>query len=206
MSREPRGKAQRDELLDHEADGIREFDNALPRWWLYGFYFTILFAAAYLVNYHVLPRPLVGQAGMVAEYQAELAAAPRVAAAPAGAAAAALVAFKDPDNLARGKAIFEGPENACFSCHRQDLGGLVGPDLTDDHWLHGCTVADLVHDIKVGFPLKGMMPYGVGKTLTDEQVLQLASYVLSKRGSAPAAAKPIDPERDKVCSPVAGAS
>lgn len=206
MSREPRGKAQRDELLDHEADGIREFDNALPRWWLYGFYFTILFAAAYLVNYHVLPRPLVGRAGMVAEYQAELAAAPRVQAAPAGAAAAALVAFTDQDNLAKGKAIFEGPENACFSCHRQDLGGLVGPNLTDDHWLHGCTVADLVHDIKVGFPLKGMLPYGVGKTLTDEQVLQVASYVMSKRGSAPAAAKPIDPERDKACPPVAGAS
>ena len=207
MSREPREREGRDELLDHEADGIREFDNALPRWWLYGFYFTILFAAAYLVNYHVLPRPLVGRAGMVAEYQAELEAAPRARPdAPAGAPGVSMVALTDPASLASGRAIFEGPENACFSCHRQDLGGLVGPNLTDDHWLHGCSVADLVHDIKVGFPLKGMLPYGVGKTLTDEQVLQVASYVLSKRGSAPAGAKPIEPERDKACTPPAGLS
>ena len=45
MNRDTRNKSKRDELLDHEADGIREFDNALPRWWLYGFYVTIAFAA-----------------------------------------------------------------------------------------------------------------------------------------------------------------
>jgi cytochrome c oxidase cbb3-type subunit III len=200
MTRREDGHRTRDELLDHEADGIREFDNALPRWWLYGFYFTIVFAAAYLLNYHVLPRPVVGHAGMVAEYQAELEAAPRPVLVPAAAPGTApLVAFTDPANLAKGRAIFEGPENACFSCHRADLGGLVGPDLTDDKWLHGCSVSDLVTDIKVGYPLKGMLPYGVGKVLSDEQVLQVASYVLSKRGSSPAGAKSADPDRDRIC-------
>lgn len=193
--------SKRDQLLDHEADGIREFNNDLPRWWLYGFYFTIAFAALYLVNYHLLPKPLFGHKGMVAEYQAELEAASRAAASRPAAARprAALVALTDAPSLEKGRAIFEGPDNVCFSCHRKDLGGLVGPNLTDDHWLHGCSMDDVVKSVTTGYPLKGMMPYGVGKPLTEEQVLQVASYVLSKRGSSPEAPKPIDPERDKTC-------
>lgn len=201
MTRDTRDASRRDELLDHDADGIREFDNDLPRWWLYGFYFTIAFAALYLVNYHVLPRPLFGHAGMVAEYQAELEAASREAAARPHAARShvTLAALTDPQSLEKGRAIFEGPDNVCFSCHRKDLGGLVGPNLTDDHWLHGCSIDDVVKSITTGYPLKGMLPFGVGKPLTEEQVLQVGSYVLSKRGSSPAAPKPIDPERDKAC-------
>jgi len=191
----------KNELLDHDADGIHEFDNDLPRWWLYGFYFTIAFAAVYLVNYHVLPRPLFGHKGMVAEYQAELEAASRAVGAGSHAAEprTALVALTDPASLEKGRAIFEGPNNVCFSCHRADLGGLVGPNLTDDKWLHGCSIADVAKSITTGFPQKGMMPFGIGKPLTEQQVLQVASYVLSKRGSAPPAPKPVDPERDKAC-------
>jgi cytochrome c oxidase cbb3-type subunit 3 len=192
-----RGHEPKDRLLDHEADGIREFDNALPRWWLYGFYFTILFSVAYLINYHVLPRPLVGKGGMVAEYEAEVQAAPVVTA--RAAATGAMTVLTDPASLAAGKAIFEGPDNACFSCHRADLGGLVGPDLTDDHWLHGCSAAEIAQSIQTGYPLKGMLPYGVGKPLDDAQLQQLVSYVISRRGSAPPDPKPIDPERDKTC-------
>lgn len=200
MTRSSDDKEQLDELLDHDADGIREFDNALPRWWLYGFYFTIVFAAVYLVNYHVLPRPLFGRAGMVAEYQAELEAASRVAASrPHAAKASVVAALTDQTSLEKGRAIFDGPINTCFACHRNDLGGLVGPNLTDDKWLHGCSIQDVVNSITTGYPEKGMMPFGTGKPLTDEQVLQVGSYVLSKRGSAPPAPKPPDEERDKPC-------
>jgi cytochrome c oxidase cbb3-type subunit 3 len=197
MKRHPKPS---DELLDHDADGIHEFDNALPRWWLYGFYFTILWAAVYLVNYHLLPRPLVGFASIAAEYQADVdAAAHRASGRRPSASGVALTALTDPESLDKGRAIFDGADNACFSCHRPDLGGLVGPNLTDDHWLHGCGVADLVADIKTGYPLKGMLPFGTGKAMTDEQLLQVASYILSKRGSNPVNPKPIDPDRDKVC-------
>jgi len=189
----------RDRLLDHEADGIREFDNALPRWWLYGFYLTIVFAAVYVVNYHVLAAPLFGRPGMVAEYEAEVEAAPRVTAAPAAGPAVALVALRDEPSLAQGRSIFEGPDNVCSSCHRADLGGTIGPNLTDEYWLHGCSLQQIVTSIRTGFPMKGMMPFGTGKPLTDTQVLQVASYVMARRGSSPADAKPIDPERDVAC-------
>ena len=189
----------RDRLLDHEADGIREFDNALPRWWLYGFYLTIVFAAVYVVNYHVLAAPLFGRPGMVAEYEAEVEAAPRVTAAPAAGPAVALVALRDEPSLAQGRSIFEGPDNVCSSCHRADLGGTIGPNLTDEYWLHGCSMQQIVTSIRTGFPMKGMMPFGTGKPLTDTQVLQVASYVMARRGSSPADPKPIDPERDVAC-------
>jgi cytochrome c oxidase cbb3-type subunit 3 len=194
-------RRDRDELLDHEADGIREFDNDLPRWWLYGFYLTIVFAVAYLINFHVLPTPLVGPASVAAEYEADVKAATAAAAArkPAG-GALALAALTDPDSLQKGRAIFESQTNPCFSCHRADLGGLIGPNLTDNLWLHGCTIGDVMASIKTGYPTRGMMPYGTGAPLTDEQLRQLASYVLSKRGSLPQNPKPADPERDKPCS------
>jgi cytochrome c oxidase cbb3-type subunit 3 len=196
-------KPTRDELLSHEADGIREFDNALPRWWLYGFYFTIAFAAVYLVNYHVLAKPLFGAPSLAAEYAADVERASR-GSAPSGdhgPAVTAVAALTDRDSLEKGRAIFEGPDNTCFACHRADLGGLVGPNLTDRQWLHGCTAGDLVRDVKGGFPQKGMLPFGTGKVLTDDQVLQVVSYVLSKQGSNPPNPKPIDPERDTECGP-----
>jgi cytochrome c oxidase cbb3-type subunit 3 len=199
MSRDD--KAGRDELLDHEADGIREFDNALPRWWLYGFYFTIVLGTLYFVNYHLLATPLVGRAGMVAEYNADVAAARAGHAARGGGAgpAVALTALTDAESLAAGKAIFEGPDNVCYSCHRPDLGGMIGPNLTDDRWLHGCGVDAIVKSIKSGYPVKGMMPFGTGKALTDQQVLRVASYVISKRGSNPPNPKPSEPDRDVEC-------
>ena len=190
-----------DELLEHEADGIREFDNQLPRWWLYGFYFTILFAAVYLVNYHVLPTPLFDQQGMVAEYEAEVQAASRLASArPTPAApAAGLVALTDHEALEEGEEIFNSQTSLCFSCHRADLGGLIGPNLTDDKWLHGCSVSDVVASIRTGYPTRGMLPYGANTPLDDEKLVQVASYILSRRGTHPANAKPPDPERDKDC-------
>jgi cytochrome c oxidase cbb3-type subunit 3 len=190
---------KKDELLSHDVDGIHEFDNALPRWWLYGFYFTIGFAVVYYVNYHVLAKPLFGMPTLVAEYREDVEHARHAPGGMADASGRPVVALSDAASLAKGQAIFEGPDNTCFACHRQDLGGLVGPNLTDEYWLHGCAPADLVRNVKTGFPQKGMLPFGTGKTLTDEQVLQVVSYVLSRKGSHPANPKPSDPDRDKAC-------
>jgi cytochrome c oxidase cbb3-type subunit III len=192
---------KRDDLLDHDADGIREFDNDLPRWWLYGFYVTIVFSALYLVNFHVLAQPIVGAPSIRAEYEADIRAAESAKAA-AGVArpAAALTALTDAASIEKGRVTFESPTSICSSCHRPDLGGLVGPNLTDAMWLHGCSVAEVTTSIRTGYPLKGMLPFGGGAPLNDEQLRQLASYVLSKRGSSPPAPKAVDPERDKPCT------
>lgn len=188
-----------DRLLSHEADGIREFDNALPRWWLYGFYFTIAFAVAYLVNYHVLATPIVGHKTIADEYAAEMNAAAALAAARPASAAAHKTALTDPASLAAGEAIFMGQRNLCHTCHRKDLGGLVGPNLTDEFWLHGCSVDEMLQNVTTGFPTKGMLPFGSTQRLTDEELLQVVSFVISKRGSQPTNPKAVDPERDQPC-------
>lgn len=188
----------KDRLLGHEADGIREFDNALPRWWLYGFYFTIVFAGVYWVNYHVLPTPMFGHASVQAEWTADVTAAEAVRR-TASLSSLPSTALTDPDSLAKGEAIFNGDRNLCHTCHRTDLGGLIGPNLTDHQWMHGCSVQELALNVRTGFPLKGMLPYGSGQSLNDEELLQVVSYVLSKRDSNPEAPKAVDPVRDKEC-------
>jgi cytochrome c oxidase cbb3-type subunit III len=191
---------RRDELLEHEADGIREFDNALPRWWLYGFYFTIAFAVVYVVNDHVLPTPVVGHGSPEAEYRAEMRSASPALPASAPAASAPRAALTDQASLARGRAIFTSQASLCQSCHRPDLGGLVGPNLTDDQWLHGCSPAEVMHNIATGFPPRGMLPFGGGPKLSDAELLDLASFVLSRRGSHPPSPKAPEPARDRTCS------
>jgi cytochrome c oxidase cbb3-type subunit 3 len=196
----------RNELLEHDADGIREFDNDLPRWWLYGFYLTIIFSVIYVVNYHLLPTPFFGAATVVAEFEADVKAAAALQdarrsqmAAHGGAAGVAATVLTDPSSLAKGRAIFESASSLCSSCHRPDLGGLVGPNLTDEGWLHGCGLDDVMTSIRTGYPTRGMLPFGGGTPLSDEELRQLASYVLSKRGALPAAPKPAEPGREKVC-------
>lgn len=193
---------KRDELLDHEADGIREFDNDLPRWWLYGFYFTIAIAVVYMINFHVLSSPIVGAPSIVAGYEADVRVAKEAADARRAAAgpADAVAVLTDAASLEKGRAIFEGETNVCAACHRPDLGGLVGPNLTDDQWLHGCSMGEVMESIRNGYPSRGMLPFGSAAPLDDEQLRQVASYVLSKQGSAPVNPKAVDPERDKTCS------
>jgi len=189
---------QRDPLLDHEADGIRELDNALPRWWLYGFYFTIVFGVAYFVNYHALPTPLWGKSTIAAEYAAEMESAARLRPASDG-PVAAITVRTDAESLARGAAIFDGQTNACQACHRPDLGGLIGPNLTDALWLHGCSPADIARSITTGFPERGMQPFGTTVRMSGDEVTNVVSYVLSKQGTRPPDPKAIDLERDREC-------
>jgi cytochrome c oxidase cbb3-type subunit 3 len=176
-------------LLDHEVDGIRELDNKLPRWWVWLFYLTIVFAVVYMAYYHVFATgDLASKGQMVTEYQAEMKIGAALKAAAMSKFEATIPSLKpsaDPDVLARGKQIFL---TLCAPCHRPDGGGLVGPNLTDNYWIHGSNFADNVTTIWNGVPAKGMITWK--NTLKPEEVFDVASYIYTLRGTHPPNPKP----------------
>jgi cytochrome c oxidase cbb3-type subunit 3 len=192
-------------LMDHEADGIREYDNNLPRWWLYGFYFTIIMSVIYMFYYHMYGGPSwnvlwYGEKSQEQEYAAELAEAKAMMANAPKEAGVAMVLLTDEQSLAKGRDIFNSTNSLCHTCHREDLGGMVGPNLTDNMWIHGCSIEQIVNNIKSGFPDKGMLPFGSSNRLSDEEVLQVASYIISKKGSQPPEPKPVEEGREVECN------
>jgi len=176
-------------LLDHEVDGIRELDNKLPRWWVWLFYLSILFAAFYMSYYHVFAKgDLAGKGQMVAEYQAEMKigeALKTAALTRFEATIASLQPSTEPAALANGKKTFV---TLCAPCHRPDGGGLVGPNLTDDYWIHGSNFADNVTIIWNGVPAKGMITWK--NMLKPNEIYEVASYIHTLRGTHPPKPKP----------------
>lgn len=196
---------QDEKLLEHEADGIRELDNNLPRWWLYGFYFTIVMSGLYMYYFHVYSGPdwnilWYGPRTSQDEYAAQVKEAELMMANAPKAKKEPMVLLTDAESLAKGSEIFHGTNNLCYTCHREDLGGQVGPNLTDDHWINGCSLEEIAQSITTGFPEKGMLPYGSGNKLSDRELMQVASYVISQRGSNPPDPKPIEEGREVLCS------
>ncbi|MFL5753430.1 MAG: cbb3-type cytochrome c oxidase N-terminal domain-containing protein [Bacteroidia bacterium] len=170
-----------DILLDHNYDGIRELDNNLPPWWKYGFYCTILFSFAYLIYYHS------GNGGklQLAEYEEQLAQGKRDAEEYRKKAANLVdennaTALKDISSLNSGKTIFM---DNCAACHGKAGEGAVGPNLTDEYWIHKGGIKDIFKTIKYGFPEKGMKAWQ--QDLGAKQIHEVASFILSLRGTNP---------------------
>jgi cytochrome c oxidase cbb3-type subunit 3 len=164
-------------LLDHNYDGIQELDNNLPRWWVWLFYITIIFSAVYLIYYHV------ARAGdlQVAEYDKEMKAGAALKDAAMGhfeANIPTLTPSADAAVLQDGNKIYT---TYCAPCHRADGGGLVGPNLTDNYWIHGSNYVDTVKVIWDGVPAKGMITWKV--VLKPEQIQSVASYIYTLRGA-----------------------
>lgn len=169
-------------LLDHEYDGIRELDNKLPRWWVWLFWGCNIFAVIYMSYYHVFARGDVAEHGqMVAEYLREMEkgeAIKQQAVARFEAEMVSLEPSNDPAVLAEGKATYM---TLCAPCHRADGGGLVGPNLTDDYWVHGSNYVDSLRIIWNGVPEKGMVAWrGVLRPGTIQAV---GSYIYTLRGA-----------------------
>jgi cytochrome c oxidase cbb3-type subunit 3 len=173
----------RDRILDHEYDGIQEYDNPMPRWWVNIFWATIVFAVLYAIGI----GPIGTGAGRIARYEAAVAAAkarePKGGGAMDAGQLAALAA--DPTTLALGEATYA---KNCASCHRPDGGGLIGPNLTDHHWLHGGSLIEVYRTVNEGVLARGMPAWG--KMLKPDEIAAVTAYVASLRGSNPADARP----------------
>jgi cytochrome c oxidase cbb3-type subunit 3 len=177
---------EEDIMLDHDYDGIKELDNVLPPWWLAGFYISIAVSIFYLImafgfdKYSQIDEYNEDVTAAKAEVEAYKAANPELF------DDANIVALTDAENLAKGKELFTS--KTCVICHLADLGGSIGPNLTDNQWILGGGVKNIFHTItNGGRPEKGMISWE--STITREERIQLASYIISMQGTQPAVPK-----------------
>lgn len=183
---------EKEELLtDHDYDGIKEYDNPLPSWWLATFLITIIFGFIYWVHYFSGSGPTLQQELAVAMKNLEQSTA-LAAPAPEETEADFLAFAKDLQHLTRGGTVYTGK---CAACHGPDLGGLIGPNLADAYWIHGTGKAlDIAKVVRDGVPDKGMPPWG--PVLSHEELQSVVAFLISKVGSTPANAKA--PQGEKV--------
>ena len=168
-------------LLEHDYDGIKELDNNLPPWWVYLFYGCIIFAVVYLVRFEIM-----GADDQETEFKKEMAQAQIDIAeykktAPDLMDENTVTLLTAAGDLAAGKAIFTAN---CVACHRADGGGQIGPNLTDDQWILGGGIKNVFHTlVNGGRDGKGMISWK--GTLKPKQMQEVASYVLSLKGTNP---------------------
>lgn len=176
---------EQDVMLDHNYDGIKELDNSLPPWWVAMFYITIAFAVVYMGYYHFSDSGLSSseeyalemeraeesvkaflstQANLVDETNADL--------------------LTDDQSLAGGKIIYDAN---CAACHGMLGEGGVGPNMTDEYWIHGGDIKDVFKTVKYGVPEKGMIAWK--SQLKSADIHQVSSYLLSLVGTNPPNAK-----------------
>lgn len=177
----------------HQYDGIRELDNSLPPWWKYMFYLSMVFAVVYLYRYHIS-----GSAPLsIDEYNQEMTEASIQKEAFLAKAAnlvdeTSVVAMTDKADLENGSKTFE---SLCVACHGA-LGegkATLGPNLTDEYWIHGGSIKDIFKTVKYGVQGKAMISWQ--DQMSPKQMQEVSSYVLSLQGTNPPNAK--EPEGEK---------
>ncbi len=165
----------KDKLLNHDSDGIQEYDNDLPKWWLYLFILTIIWGGIYIVYFHFSGNPLP-----VESLQAEMKAHNKK------------IAQKSSQGgdlstyIGVAKHIEEGSKSytlRCAVCHAPKGEGLVGPNLTDKFWIHGSSPEAIRQVIQDGVPSKGMLAWK--GLLKSEEINQITAFIVTLKGTTP---------------------
>jgi len=180
-------------IMHHEFDGIQELDNPTPAWFMALFYGTIVIAICYFLSYHVFG---IGQL-QDEEYKTEMAIATKEKAAFLAKSAnnideSSVKLSTDATVISDGKAIFTA---SCSPCHGAAGQGVVGPNLTDDYWLHGGSINSVFKTVKYGVTAKGMPNWD--KQLSPKQLSDVANYVKSLKGTNPPNAKEAQGEKEE---------
>jgi len=162
-------KKELDRILGHgaESDGIEEYDNPMPNWWVGMFYLTIIWAVAYVAYYHFIGREsyVKSLAAQVAEAEARWPKSSQLA-----------TVEETPAAIEAGEAVYQAN---CVACHGAELQGGIGPNLVDSTWIHGSKPEEIVATITNGVAARGMPTWG--PILGNEKIGQVAAYIISKR-------------------------
>jgi cytochrome c oxidase cbb3-type subunit 3 len=186
--------AKNQEIAGHRYDGIREYDNPMPGWWVWIFWGSIIFSVVYYLG--------IGVFGFVDTYADDLeqsmAELQRIRdeynqANPSATvdSAALALAVADPSRVTQGATLFAAQ---CAACHGPQGQGLIGPNMTDDYYIHGGTNMDAFNVIAEGVVAKGMPPWEA--VYTPEELVSLVAYVRSLVGTSPP--NPKDPQGELV--------
>lgn len=176
-------------LMEHNYDGIQEYDNPLPAWWLITFFGTIIFGFHYWIHYE-----FGGGATLNQELKSDLAAVkaltPNTENVDKEETLAALV--KSDTALAQGKEVYAAK---CAACHGPEMQGLIGPNLVDEYWIHGKgKLVDIAVVVRKGVLDKGMPNWD--NQLKDAEIQSVTAYIYAGRGTKPANSKP--PQGEKI--------
>ena len=179
--------AEQDSVLDHAYDGIQEYDNPLPRWWLAIFWLTIIFSPLYILYFHFGGGLLSTEkydAEMIAFYDRQ---AEQLLALGDISEGALVDLTADASMMNGGKKIFQ---TKCATCHGMFGEGGIGPNLTDQYWLHGAQLMDIYATVRDGVTAKGMLAWE--RQLRPAELMAVSAYVSTLLGSDPP--NPKDPQ------------
>lgn len=176
-----------DELLGHDYDGIQEYDNPIPGWLSLMLYATIVAAISYTLWYGFNMGPSIQTEYLVESKTLEKQWADYYAKHPVvpPSTEELVAAAKDPNLLALGKKQFE---TTCSPCHGPQAQGLIGPNLTDDRWIHGGKMTEIYTTVVKGVAGKGMPPWG--RALSPDKLKGVVAYIRTLQGSHPPNPKP----------------